>query len=169
MDRRRATPSSPSFPSCAAATTLPTTFIIIINFDPASYESFHVGVPAEGEWKVIFNSDDSEFGGSNFTGQHKLHGAFPTPGTDSTTQITVALPGLAGLVLKRQGPELLRGTEAEAPPREARSRSHPGSVPPGRSARRRRRHLPKKAPAGAKKPAPKKSSASKTEQQAVEG
>ena len=41
--------------------------VVVINFDPASYEQFHLGVPSEGEWKVIFNSDDPEYGGSGYT------------------------------------------------------------------------------------------------------
>ena len=42
--------------------------VILINFDPASYESFRVGVPREGDWEVIFDSDRPEFGGSGYAG-----------------------------------------------------------------------------------------------------
>ena len=47
--------------------------VILINFDPASYESFRVGVPREGDWEVIFDSDRPEFGGSGYAGDE------PTP------------------------------------------------------------------------------------------
>ena len=60
-------------------------------------------MPTEGEWKVIFNSDDSEFGGSNFT-DNISYMSVPYPWNGLDNQITIALPGLAGLVLKRQGP-----------------------------------------------------------------
>ncbi len=43
--------------------------VILINFDPASYESFRVGVPREGDWEVIFDSDRPEFGGSGYAGE----------------------------------------------------------------------------------------------------
>lgn len=36
--------------------------VVIINFDPASYETFRMGVPREGDWKLVFNSDSPAFG-----------------------------------------------------------------------------------------------------------
>lgn len=76
--------------------------VIIINFDPASYENFHLGVPREGEWKVIFNSDDPEYGGSGYT-DNESYMSVPYPWNGRENSLTVALPGLAGLVLKRVG------------------------------------------------------------------
>ena len=61
---------------------------IIINFDPASYESFRMGVPREGDWKIVFDTDRPEFGGS---GYHLMSStgpsapASPTRGTAATT------------------------------------------------------------------------------------
>ena len=149
--------------------------IIIINFDPASYESFHVGVPTEGEWKVIFNSDDSEFGGSNFT-DNISYMSVPYPWNGLDNQITIALPGLAGLVLKRQGPSSFVAPKPKR--RRAKHAVDPIRDPSAKPERPKAKKAPaKKAPAGtkkqvkptAKKPAPRKSSTSKTEQQAVEG
>ncbi len=76
--------------------------VVAINFDPASYESFHLGVPREGEWKVIFNSDDPEYGGSGYT-DNESYMSVPYPWNGRENSLTVALPGLAGLVLKRVG------------------------------------------------------------------
>ena len=41
--------------------------IFIINFTPTVYYDFHLGVPEVGHYQEVFNSDNSEFGGS---GQH---------------------------------------------------------------------------------------------------
>lgn len=79
---------------------------IIINFDPASYETFRMGVPREGDWKVIFDSDRPEFGGSGYK-LDELDGTvcssepYPWNGCDNSIQLP--LPGLGGIVLKRIG------------------------------------------------------------------
>ena len=79
---------------------------ILINFDPASYETFRMGVPREGDWQVIFDTDRPEFGGSGYK-LDELDGAvcssqpYPWNGCDNSIQLPV--PGLAGIVLKRIG------------------------------------------------------------------
>ena len=40
------------------------TLVILCNFTPNTYEEFRVGVPFEGTWKEVFNSDATAFGGS---------------------------------------------------------------------------------------------------------
>ena len=91
--------------------------VIVINFNPASYERFNVGVPTEGEWKVIFNTDEPEYGGSGFTDNASYMSA-PYPWNGCGYQLTIALPGLAGLVLKRVG----RSTFVPPKPRRRRSK-----------------------------------------------
>ena len=91
--------------------------VIVINFNPASYERFNVGVPTEGEWKVIFNTDEPEYGGSGFTDNASYMSA-PYPWNGCGDQLTIALPGLAGLVLKRVG----RSTFVPPKPRRRRSK-----------------------------------------------
>ena len=60
--------------------------VILINFDPASYESFRVGVPREGDWEVIFDSDRPEFGGSGYAGEEPYTcSSEPYPGTGRWT------------------------------------------------------------------------------------
>ena len=79
---------------------------ILINFDPASYETFRMGVPREGDWQVIFDTDRPEFGGSGYK-LDELDGVvcssqpYPWNGCDNSIQLPV--PGLAGIVLKRIG------------------------------------------------------------------
>ena len=77
--------------------------VVIINFDPASYATFRMGVPSEGDWKLVFNSDDPDFGGAG-----DLHRDLASSESEAwngcENSIEIQLPGLAGLVYKRVGP-----------------------------------------------------------------
>lgn len=75
--------------------------LILINFDPASYETYKVGVPREGDWKLIFNTDDLAYGGSDY--QHvDMASSRPEPWNGRENSIEISVPGLAGLVYRRQ-------------------------------------------------------------------
>ncbi|MDY3296814.1 1,4-alpha-glucan branching protein GlgB, partial [Selenomonas sp.] len=79
--------------------------VILINFDPAAYESFRVGVPREGDWEVIFDSDRPEFGGSGYAGEEPYTcSSEPYPWNGQMDSIEIKVPSLAGVVLKRRGP-----------------------------------------------------------------
>ena len=118
--------------------------VVIINFDPASYAEFHLGVPREGDWEVVFNSDDPEYGGSGYT-DNAVYMSVPYPWNGCENSLTIALPGLAGVVLKRQGPS------SYVPPKPKR-----------RTGVRKAAPITDPAAAPAKKPAAKSSNAKKT-------
>ena len=116
--------------------------VILINFDPASYESFRVGVPREGDWEVIFDSDRPEFGGSGYAGEGSYTcSSEPYPWNGQMDSIEMKVPGLAGVVLKRRGPSSYKPPVIEEPKKATRKRS--SSVKPKPAAA-------KKAPAKAK-------------------
>ena len=78
--------------------------VILINFDPASYESFRVGVPREGDWEVIFDSDRPEFGGSGYAGEEPYTcSSEPYPWNGQMDSIEIKVPGLAGVVIINKG------------------------------------------------------------------
>ena len=77
--------------------------LVVINFDPASYESYRVGVPREGNWELIFNSDKPEFGGGSYP-VPALSSSEPTGWNGRADSIQTAIPGLSGLIFKRRGP-----------------------------------------------------------------
>ena len=90
--------------------------VILINFDPASYESFRVGVPREGDWEVIFDSDRPEFGGSGYAGEEPYTcSSEPYPWNGQMDSIEIKVPGLAGVVLKRRGPSSYKPPVVEEP------------------------------------------------------
>ena len=116
--------------------------VILINFDPASYESFRVGVPREGDWEVIFDSDRPEFGGSGYAGEEPYTcSSEPYPWNGQMDSIEMKVPGLAGVVLKRRGPSSYKPPVDEAPKKATRKRA--SSVKPKTAAA-------KKAPTKAK-------------------
>ena len=74
--------------------------LILINFDPASYETFRVGTPREGDWELVFNTDDPAFGGSGFA-HVDMASSQPYAWNGQENSIEIAVPGLAGLVYRR--------------------------------------------------------------------
>jgi 1,4-alpha-glucan branching enzyme len=40
--------------------------IVICNMTPVPRENYRVGLPDTGKYKLLFNSDDSKYGGSDF-------------------------------------------------------------------------------------------------------
>ena len=75
--------------------------LILINFDPASYETYRVGTPREGDWELVFNTDDPTFGGSGFPVVDKASSK-PEPWNMRDNSIEIAVPGLVGLVYRRR-------------------------------------------------------------------
>ena len=73
--------------------------IVILNLTPAPRENYRIGVPLPGVWKQIFNSDKSEFGGSNYP----VDGAMMTEEINwqgKAFSISLNLPPLSAIMLK---------------------------------------------------------------------
>ncbi len=76
--------------------------LVCCNFTPVVRTGYRIGVPTQGHWKEIFNSDSEAYGGSN-TGNY--------PGRDTTGQgehgrpdsILVDLPPLAVTIFRLEG------------------------------------------------------------------
>lgn len=74
--------------------------IVVINFTPAAYEKYRIGVPKKGYYKEIFNSDAEKFGGSGFENTELVNsGKIGMHGMDNSIEIKI--PPLGGIVLKR--------------------------------------------------------------------
>ena len=74
------------------------TLVCLFNFTPTPRPGYRLGVPGPGEYRIIFNSDAPDFGGSNFCQQHSLP-ADAIPWMGQTHSIQLDLPPLAGLIL----------------------------------------------------------------------
>ncbi|MGM0594663.1 MAG: 1,4-alpha-glucan branching protein GlgB [Pseudomonadota bacterium] len=75
--------------------------IVALNFTPQPRQGYRLGVPAEGRYHLLFNSDSGDFGGSN-TEQSPHFDSEPTPWMGQPHSVVVTLPPLAGLVIERR-------------------------------------------------------------------
>lgn len=77
--------------------------IVLINFCPLSYEEYRIGVPEAGSYRLVFNSDESLYGGS---GQKvkKTMKAGKTAFHGQKQSITVTVPPSAMLAFKKVQP-----------------------------------------------------------------
>ncbi|MFO7604516.1 MAG: 1,4-alpha-glucan branching protein GlgB [Gammaproteobacteria bacterium] len=74
--------------------------IVILNFTPVVRQLYRIGVPAGGEYEVLFNSDSSYYAGSNAGSAARIH-AESTPWMNRPMSLSLTLPPLAGLVLRK--------------------------------------------------------------------
>ena len=73
--------------------------IVICNFTPEVRNHYRIGVPYRGQWKEVFNSDDSEYAGSGLLNQGLLNTS-PVKIHGRDYSISLNLPPLAVSVLK---------------------------------------------------------------------
>jgi 1,4-alpha-glucan branching enzyme len=74
--------------------------LIVCNFTPVSRQGYRVGVPREGFWQEVLNSDAKEYGGSgwgNFGGMH----TDPLPFHGKLHSLSISLPPLSITIFKR--------------------------------------------------------------------
>lgn len=78
--------------------------LVICNFTPVPRAEYRVGVPEEGVWKEVFNTDDPAYGGSGYltvkeakSEENRWHGR--------SQSMVVSLPPLAMLALMPERPE----------------------------------------------------------------
>ena len=114
--------------------------LILINFDPASYERYCVGVPREGDWELIFNTDDPAFGGSGYP-VVGMASSKPEPWNMRDDSIEIAVPGLAGLVYRR------RRASSYKPPKPVKKAVSKAKAPTGRAAKAKAASVAAKADA----------------------
>ncbi len=96
--------------------------LILINFDPASYETYRVGTPREGDWELVFNTDEPTFGGSGFP-VVDMASSKPEPWNMRDNSIEIAVPGLAGLVYRRRRASSYKPPKAKTPKPKAASKT----------------------------------------------
>jgi 1,4-alpha-glucan branching enzyme len=71
--------------------------IVLLNFSPASFEEYRVGVPRRGAYRMLFDSDAGEYGGN---GRAQLQsGCVDVSCMGLPHSISVRLPALTGVVI----------------------------------------------------------------------
>jgi 1,4-alpha-glucan branching enzyme len=74
--------------------------IVILNFTPVIRNNYRIGVPGLGDYQIIFNSDSEYYSGSN-AGSHSLIQAENIAWMNRTASLSLTLPPLAGIILKK--------------------------------------------------------------------
>ncbi|MFN3381185.1 MAG: alpha amylase C-terminal domain-containing protein, partial [Runella zeae] len=77
------------------------TLVVILNMTPQPQSGYRIGIPAEGEWEEIFNSDSLDFYGSGVSNTQKVETeSLKWHNQPQSTVITI--PPLGGIVLKKK-------------------------------------------------------------------
>jgi 1,4-alpha-glucan branching enzyme len=75
--------------------------VVVVNFTPQAHENFRLGVPSEGHYTEIFNSDAAIYGGSNVGNIHGAHSE--KVGSNYREQsICIKVPPLATVIFELQ-------------------------------------------------------------------
>ena len=75
--------------------------IVILNFTPVIREGYRIGVPTDGEYEIIFNSDSHYYSGTN-AGSHSLVQSEYIAWMNREHSVSLTLPPLAAMVLKKK-------------------------------------------------------------------
>lgn len=74
--------------------------IVILNFTPVIRENYRIGVPEEGSYEIILNSDSSFYAGSNAGCDTIIH-TDQTEWMNRPASLNLTLPPLAGFIIKK--------------------------------------------------------------------
>ena len=76
--------------------------LVVCNFTPVVRHNYRIGVPRDGFWRELLNSDANQYGGSH---QGNMGGvdATPIPSHNRFHSISITLPPLAAMFLKCDG------------------------------------------------------------------
>ena len=77
--------------------------VAIFNWTPIVRHDYRIGVPAPGYYRELLNSDAEAYGGSNVGNEGGRHSE-EVPSHGHAHSLSLTLPPLAGLLLKREGP-----------------------------------------------------------------
>ncbi|SET33611.1 1,4-alpha-glucan branching enzyme [[Clostridium] polysaccharolyticum] len=76
--------------------------LMVFNFTPVAYEEFLIGVPFQGKYKEVFNSDREEFGGQGYSNPRlKQSKTVAHDGLDNSIKIKLPPLGFAAFTCKR--------------------------------------------------------------------
>ena len=75
--------------------------VVVLNFTPVPRPGYRIGVPADGNWRELLNTDSRYYGGSDLGNGAPL-AAVAGALMGRPFSLTLTLPPLAGIVLKRE-------------------------------------------------------------------
>ncbi len=94
------------------------TLVFVCNFTPVPRHGYRLGVPFEGNYYEILNSDDARYGGSGLVNKQVLT-SDPIPWQSCPHSVVLTLPPLATVVLKGRPTQALPNNTPEISHRES--------------------------------------------------
>jgi len=78
------------------------TILVALNFTPIPRQSYRIGVPFEGDYEEILNSDSEYYGGSNLGNGHHIQSQ-PQEWMNQPHSLELTLPPLGSIILRKKG------------------------------------------------------------------
>ncbi|MCQ8878419.1 1,4-alpha-glucan branching protein GlgB [Pseudoalteromonas shioyasakiensis] len=75
--------------------------VVVCNLTPNVYQNYQIGVPSDGKFEVILNTDEQRYFGSGVEASSTLISAQKTPSHGQKYSVSLALPPLATVYLKK--------------------------------------------------------------------
>ncbi len=75
--------------------------VVVCNLTPNVYQNYQIGVPSDGKFEVILNTDEQRYFGSGVEASSTLIFAQKTPSHGQKYSVSLALPPLATVYLKK--------------------------------------------------------------------
>ena len=76
--------------------------IVVLNFSCQSYNDYRIGIPKKGTYYEVFNSDDTEYGGSGVVNSEDIESEkLSWQGKDNSISFNIGAIG--GVIFKRRG------------------------------------------------------------------
>ena len=76
--------------------------VVVINMTPVPRHDYRIGVPREGRYREVFNSDSEYYGGSNMGNGSRSIPAEDRPWMNRQFSLPLTLPPLAAIVITRE-------------------------------------------------------------------
>jgi len=73
--------------------------VVILNMTPVPRHNYRIGVPREGRYREVFNSDSQFYGGSNMGNGSETMLADNRPWMNRQYSLSLTLPPLAAIVM----------------------------------------------------------------------
>jgi 1,4-alpha-glucan branching enzyme len=77
--------------------------LVVLNLTPVPRHNYRLGVPHEGRYREVFNSDLECYGGSNLSNGSELIPAEDRPWMNRQYSLALDLPPLSTIVIAREG------------------------------------------------------------------
>jgi 1,4-alpha-glucan branching enzyme len=77
--------------------------VVLLNMTPVARKEYRIGLPLEGRYREIINSDSAYYGGTNMGNGEAPLSTEPTPWMNHPQSLSLILPPLSAIALQYEG------------------------------------------------------------------